>query len=125
MVVVAAPAQRMPRSARIHSTRVVAAMATRSSGCTPSECRPAAIALARSPTVFPLSHAIAPFDGYAKASLSGVAATRCRNMSGIDLYGACRLSVMDAMPPYGAPAAGRGASPGRGVVTGREHAHLA
>lgn len=43
-VVVAAPAQRMPRSARIHSTRVEEASATRCSGSTPSSIRPAATA---------------------------------------------------------------------------------
>ena len=43
-VVVAAPAHMMPRSARIHSTRVEEASATRCSGWTPSSIRPAAMA---------------------------------------------------------------------------------
>ena len=42
----------MPRSASTHSTRVLQAIATRSSGRTPSVVSPAAIAVARSPTVF-------------------------------------------------------------------------
>ncbi len=46
-VVVAAPAQMMPRSASIQSTRVVEAMATRSSGRTPRSISPAAMAKTR------------------------------------------------------------------------------
>ncbi len=47
-VVVAAPAHMMPKSARIHSTRVAEARATRSSGRTPSSISPAAMAYTRS-----------------------------------------------------------------------------
>lgn len=43
-VVVAAPAHMMPRSARIHSSRVPAARATRCSARTPSSMSPAAMA---------------------------------------------------------------------------------
>ncbi len=43
-VVVAAPAHMMPRSPRIHSTRVAEASATRCSGWTPSSMSPAAMA---------------------------------------------------------------------------------
>ncbi len=47
-MVVAAPAHITPRSMRIHSTRVAEERATRSSGCTPSAMRPAAMAKTRS-----------------------------------------------------------------------------
>ncbi len=46
-MVVAAPAQSTPRSASIHSTRVLEASAQRSSGRTPRSSRPAAMAKTR------------------------------------------------------------------------------
>src|SRR5688572_19734895 len=104
MVVVAAPAHITPRSARTHSILVAAAIATVSSGLTPSALSPAATAVARSPTTFHVSHS-GPFGpGNEKALAAGVEATRLRNISGTDLKGRCSCSVM-----------GRGAS----VIGGR------
>src|SRR5688572_8230558 len=99
MVVVAAPAHMMPRSASTHSTRVEEAIATPSSGLTPIACRPAAIAVARSPTSFQVSHTGPSGPGEANALAAGVAATRCRNMSGKDLYGRCSGLLIGAEPP--------------------------
>src|SRR6188474_3855208 len=83
-----------PRSAMIQSTRVLARIATRSWLPTPSVVRPAAIALARSATCDQVTHAIPSSGvGYPKAFFSGVAATRCRNMSGIDRYGTSKVMV--------------------------------
>ena len=48
-VVVAPPADRIPRSHRSHSTRVFARMPVRSSRRRPSDWRPAAIACTRAP----------------------------------------------------------------------------
>ncbi len=85
-MVVAAPAQLMPRSASTHSRRVPDRIDTRSSRPTPSVTNPAAMALARSPTsphviqLMPVSSGV----GTANARPLGVLATLLRIMSGID-----------------------------------------
>src|SRR5262245_55742338 len=94
MVVVAAPAQFTATSQRIHSIRVLLAMATRSSGATPMTCRPAAILLTRSPTSFQVIHTRPLGPGYENALASGVSATRARNISEMDLYGICTCAVI-------------------------------
>ena len=62
-VVVAAPAQLIARSARIHSMRVVDAMATRCSTCTPSATNPAARSNTRSLVCFQVSEVQPPASG--------------------------------------------------------------
>src|SRR5665647_1308856 len=75
-VVVAPPADRMPRSHSSHSTRVFASRPTRSSRWTPSESSPAAIARTRSPACRHVIDRHSSPTGYRYASRSGVSCTR-------------------------------------------------
>src|SRR3990172_9060027 len=80
MVVVAPPAHRMPRSARIQSRRVPDRMAQRCSLSRPSARKPHAMAMTRSRASFQVSVFHPPALGTVNALRSGVAATRSRNM---------------------------------------------
>ena len=75
-MVVAAPAQRMPRSARIHSMRVEERMAQRCSFSMPSERSPPAMALTRLEVSFQVSHCQPSPTGNWKALRSGDSPTR-------------------------------------------------
>jgi len=82
MVLVAAPAQRTPRSARIHSIRVAERMAQTCSAPTPRARSPEATARTRSSVCAQLRLRQPPSAGWRKASRSGVCPTRQRNSSG-------------------------------------------
>ena len=75
-VVVAPPAHMTARSAYTHSIRVLLAIATRSSGRTPSARRPAAMVLTVSSTCAQVTESQPTPVGNRNASASGIAATR-------------------------------------------------
>ena len=88
MVLVAPPASRTPRSARIHSMRVEERIAHVPSAGSPRARRPPEIARTRPWVSAQVSerHSVGPSPaserGYRKASASGVFPTRSRNSSG-------------------------------------------
>ena len=81
-VVVAAPEQRIPRSDRIHSSRVLDAIATRSSDSMPSEIRPAAISVTAEEVWVQVkdSHSFLALRRR-NASALPLPSTRCRNIA--------------------------------------------
>ena len=90
-MVVAPPAARMARSARIHSTRVLDRMATRVSASAPSPIRPAAIARTRSSACFQVSEAQPSPLRKLNAVVSGVLATRSTRRAAIEAPVACSV----------------------------------
>ena len=113
-VVVAAPEHRIPRSARIHSSRVLDAIATRSSDSTPSEISPAAISVTAEEVWVQVkdSHSFLALRRR-NASAVPLPSTRCRNIAASEAGASAAtcsrcVSSSDGAVQRGSPCAGAG-----------------
>ena len=98
-VVVAPPAHITARSAKIHSSRVAAAIATRSSGCKPRDRKPAAKSAIRSLLRAHVHDSQPLAVGERNASWAGVALTRSINNEPMDVAGVGSVSGATLVRP--------------------------